>query len=72
MPLLDAPPIDRVILLQSPPPDPHRDAPPSVPEDAPDTSHPIAFPVTENSDGSFILQPRYKNVPIIVINPAIS
>lgn len=71
MSFLNPPPIDRVILLQSPPPMMNQDLPPSILEDAPDSSHPIAFssfmPVGPER---ITIKGRFKNVPIIVIDPA--
>lgn len=69
MSLLNPPPIDRVVLLQSPPPHPHHDSAPSLPEDAPDPANPVAFAQVKTSE-RVVFKSRYGKVPIIVIDPA--
>ena len=70
MPFLNPPPIDRVVLLQSPPPHPLHDSPPSIPEDAPDKTNPVAFAQSLPSEKRIEFKSQYANVPIIVIDPA--
>ncbi len=69
MPYLNPPPIDRVILLQSPPPNEFHDEAPSIVEAAPDHSNPVAFAKNPGSE-RIVFNSQYSHVPIIVIDPA--